>query len=223
MTKLKTGLFSVIVGAFIIESYKTLSPAPSDETNVILRQISQQLTGSANGTLAQRTENPSFSPSTRMVCVNTMWLLSLVLSLASALSATLTQQWARRYIQLPEMPSLQKDQARVRSYLFLGTQKYYMLHAVEMTPTLLHCPVFIFFVGLVLFFFSINNTVAIAVSISVGLFALVYFALTILPCIAHDHPYRTPMSNIWWYLWHSFISFTLWCSPHFIPDQFSTS
>jgi Family of unknown function (DUF6535) len=218
---LKTGLFSVIVGAFIIESYKTLFPASSDETNVLLRQISQQLTGLENRTLAQRTENPSFSPSRRMVCVNTMWLLSLVLSIASALSATLTQQWARRYVQLPEMPSLQKDQARVRSYLFLGIQKYYMLHAVEMTPTLLHCSVFMFFVGLVLFFFSINNTVAIAVSVSVGLFALAYFTLTVLPCIAHDCPYRTPMSYIWWFLWHASLSSTAFCLRWFLKQVHS--
>jgi Family of unknown function (DUF6535) len=140
-----------------------------------------------------------------------MWLLSLVLSLASALSATLTQQWARRYIQLPEMPSLHKDQARVRSYLFLGMQKYKMYHAVETTPTLLHLSVFLFFVGLVIFFFPINKTVAVVLSISIGLFGLVYFALTILPCIAHDCPYRTPMSNIWWYLWHASLSSTASC------------
>jgi Family of unknown function (DUF6535) len=208
MPNLKTGLFSVIVGAFIIESYKKLSSDPANETNFLLRQISQQLTGLGNGTLAQRTEDPSFSPSTRMVCVNTMWSLSLVLSLASALSATLTQQWARRYTQLPQIPSSQKDKARVRSYLFLGTRKYYMHHAVEVTPLLLHLSVFLFFVGLAIFFFSINETVAITISVSVALFALAHFTLTILPCIAHDCPYRTPMSNIWWYLWHAFLSIT---------------
>ncbi|KAH9962313.1 hypothetical protein BGW80DRAFT_1180893, partial [Lactifluus volemus] len=129
-----------------------------------------------------------------MIWVNIMWLLSLVLSLTSALFATLTQQWACRYIQLPELLSSQREQARVRSYLFRGMQKYNMrmLHAVETTPTLLHLSVFLFFVGLVIFFFSINKTVAIVVSVSVGLFALAYFALTILPCIAHDCPYRTP-------------------------------
>ncbi|KAH9962315.1 hypothetical protein BGW80DRAFT_1180895, partial [Lactifluus volemus] len=189
-----TGLFSVIVGAFIIESYKKLSSDPANETNFLLRQISQQLTGLGNGTLAQRTEDPSFSPSTRMVCVNTMWSLSLVLSLTSALSATLTQQWARRYTQLPKIPSSQKDKARVRSYLFFGTRKYYIHHAVEMAPLLLHLSVFLFFVGLAIFFFSINETVAIAISVSVGLFALAHFTLSILPCIAHDCPYRTPMS-----------------------------
>ena len=208
MSNLKTGLFSVIVGAFIIESYKKLSVDTGDETTFLLRQISQQLTGLGNGALVQPQPYPPFSADTRMVCVNTMWLLSLVFSLASALSATLTQQWARRYTQLPEIPSSQKDKARVRSYLFLGTRKYYMHHAVEMTPLFLHLSVFLFFVGLALFFFSINETVAIAISVSVGLFALAYFTLTILPCIAHDCPYRTPMSNIWWYLWHASLSST---------------
>jgi hypothetical protein len=77
--------------------------------------------------------------------------------------------------------------------------------AVETAPTLLHFAVFLFFAGLVILFFSINKAVAIIVSISVGIFAVAYFTLTILPCIFHNCPYRTPMSNVWWYISHPFL------------------
>jgi Family of unknown function (DUF6535) len=136
-----------------------------------------------------------------------MWLLSLVLGICAALSATLMQEWARRYIQIPQIPSGQAQRARVRSYLFLGIQKYYMDHAVEMIPTLLHLSVFLFFAGLMILIFASHQTVAIVLSISVGLFALVYFALTILSCFRLNCPYRTPISSICWYIWHSLLSF----------------
>src|SRR6266851_3850311 len=192
MTKWKTGLFSAIVGAFIIESYKKLSPDSGDQTVVLLGQISRQLAGSANGTCSDSLANQS--PSAAIVLVNAMWLMSLVLSVTSALFATLLQQWARRYIEMPQVPGLANERARVRSYLFLGTLEYDMFLAVETVPTLLHFSVFLFFSGLVIFFFTIHKTVAIAVSVAVGAFAVIYFTLTILPYFDHKCPYRTPIS-----------------------------
>jgi Family of unknown function (DUF6535) len=72
------------------------------------------------------------------------------------------QQWARMYIELPQSPSIPSDRARVRSFLFLGMEKYFMHVAVETAPTLLHLSVFLFYIGLVVFFFTIYKIVAIA-------------------------------------------------------------
>ena len=52
MTTSKTAIFSATVAAFIIESYKMLSPASGDQTVFLLGQISQKLSGLANGTMA---------------------------------------------------------------------------------------------------------------------------------------------------------------------------
>ena len=212
MTNRKASLFSAIVAGFVIESYKNLSPDTGDQTILLLGQISQQLAGSTNNTNPNLPVNQPSSPSASTICVNVMWLLSLVLSLSSALFATLLQQWARKYIQKPQIPSLVSERARVHSFLYLGTQKYKMRLAVEIAPTLLHLSVFLFFAGLLVFFFPINKIVAIAVSISVGLFAVAYFTLTILPCIDPGCPYRTPMSKILWLIWRSSLSFVMLCS-----------
>ena len=112
-------------------------------------------------------------------------------------------QWARIFIDLPQIPSISKERARVRSVLFFGMKKYRMHLAVETAPTLLHLSVFLFFIGLVVFFFTIFKTVAIVILIAVGVFGLAYFTLTILPCLDHSCPYRTPMSSLWWHLWHT--------------------
>jgi hypothetical protein len=203
-TGFKTGLFSATVGAFIIEFYKKLSSDPGDETVALLRQISQQLQNSPNSSLSN-TANQS-SPSAPMVWANAMWLISLVLSLTSALIATLLQQWARRYVETPKVLSEPNDRARVRSFLSLGNELYKMRFLVGLAPTLLHFSVYLFFGGLVIAFHTIHKKVAIAVDVAVGLFALAYTVLTILPFLDIRCPYRTPMTDILWYSWHTFLS-----------------
>jgi len=91
MTSLKTGLFSATVGAFIIEFYKKLSPDSGAQTVALLQQISHQLPNPPNSTNSN-TGDQSSSHGTAMVWVNAMWLISLVLSITSALIATLLQQ-----------------------------------------------------------------------------------------------------------------------------------
>ena len=173
----------------------------------LLGQISQQLASFTNDTYSNSPPSQSPShPSTAIIAVNAMWLMSLVLSVTSALFATLLQQWARRYIEMPQVPTSASERARVRSFLSLGTIKYKMPIAVEAVPTLLHLSVILFFSGLVVFFFTIHPTVAVAVSISVGIFAVLYFGLTILPYFDYKCPYRTPISDISWYPWHGFLS-----------------
>ena len=124
-------------------------------------------------------------------------------------------QWARKYLDLPQTPNVPRERARVRSILFFGMEKYRMHLAVETAPKLLHLSVFLFFIGLVVFFFTIFKTVAIVMFISVGLFGSAYFVLTILPCLDHGCPYSTPMSSLWWYTWHASLSHVA-RYPHFI-------
>ena len=210
VTRPKTGLFSATVGAFIIEFYKKLSPDSGSQTVALLGQISEQLANSPNGTYSNIANQP-FSPSASMIWVNAMWLISLVLSLTSALIATLLQQWARRYLETPHRPSEPNHRARVRSFLFLGAEFYKMRRAVQIAPTLLHFSVYLFFAGLVVLFHTINKNVAIAVDTAVGVFAVAYIVLSILPCLHIACPYRTPMSYILWYPLHAILSFVALC------------
>jgi hypothetical protein len=91
ITSLKSGLFTATVGAFVIEFYKQLSPDSGSQTVALLGQISQQLANSPNGNYSNSAIQPPPPPSASMVWVNAMWLISLVLGLASALTATLLQ------------------------------------------------------------------------------------------------------------------------------------
>ncbi|KAH9989285.1 hypothetical protein BJV77DRAFT_1130764 [Russula vinacea] len=150
-----TGLFSATVGAFIIEFYKQLTPS-SNLTITRLENGTYSITGDIPPPLGAS-----------IVWVNAMWLISLVLSLTSALMATLLQQWARRYADMPDRPSDPNHRARVRSVLFHGTETYKMRLVVQIAPTLLHLSVYLFFAGLGIVFHTINKSVAIAVYVSV--------------------------------------------------------
>ncbi|KAJ7034339.1 hypothetical protein C8F04DRAFT_1002107, partial [Mycena alexandri] len=75
------GLFSASLTAFIIESYKTLTPDSGDATIQLLAQISQQLAGAANGSTFVMPPPTHFAaPASSLVC-NVLWFISLGLSL----------------------------------------------------------------------------------------------------------------------------------------------
>jgi Family of unknown function (DUF6535) len=136
MTSSKTGLFSATVGAFIIEFYKKLSPDSGDQTVALLCQISQQLSNFVNGSCSTPPIGQSFSPGASIIWVNAMWIMSLLLSLTASLFATLLQQWARRYVQIPQIADEPKRRARVHSFLSFGTQKHWIttIHDCQFGP-----------------------------------------------------------------------------------------
>ena len=113
------------------------------------------------------------------------------------------QQLIRRHTQtLAELPSDQESE-RVRSYLFLGTQKYKMTHAIGFILLPLHISVFLFLSGLIIFLFTISNAMAIVLTVAVVSVVLPYTVLTILPIADDACPYSTPMSQVSWFLWYT--------------------
>jgi hypothetical protein len=86
-----------------------------------------------------------------------------------------------------------RDRTHIRSFSCRGTLEYNIHHAVSMIV------LFLFLVGLVVFFFTINKLVAIVLSmVLIGLFGVIYLIITILACVDRDCPYHTPMSGAWW-------------------------
>ncbi|KAJ7932894.1 hypothetical protein B0H13DRAFT_2512744 [Mycena leptocephala] len=191
------GLFSASLTAFIVESYKTLSSDNSAITVALLVQISQQLNPGSNASPVN-VAPASFTPSRASLACNTLWFLSLGLSLSCALVATLVDQWARDFIQRTEMRPSPVIRARIFSYLYFGLQRFDMHTMVEFIPLLLHMSLLLFFAGLVAFLLPINMALAIVVAALLGLISITYLSLTALPMLFSDSPYRTPLSNVAW-------------------------
>ena len=199
---IQTGLFSATVATFIALSYPNLQQDPNVTTQSILTQISQQLAN--NGTI--HPVNPSiqssYSPPTSVIFINSVWFLSLVLSLTCALLATLLQQWARRYLQIVQRKYAPLHHARIHEYFSMGARKFGIFGFVEVLPLLLHVSVFLFFAGLVVFAFRGNHVIAYFTLGIVGFCTLSYFSLTLLPFFFHDCPYQTALTSILWFCAH---------------------
>jgi hypothetical protein len=199
---IQIGLFSSTVATFIAISYPSLRQDPNIVTQSILTQISQQLSSAnANGSISPAslsTQSP-FSPSASVVFVNSVWFLSLVLSLTCALMATLLQQWARRYLQIVRQNHPDHIRAHIREYFYQGARKFGLFGLTELLPSLLIISVLLFFAGLVVFAFIANHTVAKFTLAIVGFCFLSYVIFTLMPLVFHDCPYCTPLTTVLWF------------------------
>ncbi|KAF8257010.1 hypothetical protein EI94DRAFT_1516346, partial [Lactarius quietus] len=101
------GLFSVMVVILLSKSYDRLKLNSQDVSAFYLSQI-YQISAGLNGTstpLPFEVHAPStFSPDPVSVRATALWSLSLVISLAGTVIATLLRQWARRYLHLTQEP-----------------------------------------------------------------------------------------------------------------------
>lgn len=209
-----TGLFSATVATFIVASYQNLQPNSSDNAVLLLSQISLQLAALSSGTPSPTPltlpDATSFQATPAAVRVNTLWFISLGMSTACALWATLMQQWTRRYVQVADRPYAQPKRARIRAYFADGVEKFALAAAVEVLPVLLHTSVLLFYIGLVDFLLHINHTVAFTLLSLVALCVAVYFVLSIMPLYFPNSPYQTPLSAVFWLMQEAAPLVKLW-------------
>ncbi|KAH9987819.1 hypothetical protein BJV77DRAFT_770737 [Russula vinacea] len=199
-----TGLFSAAVAALLALTVPDLRPNSQDTSAFYLGNIYGVLAdpNATRASIPPHANPPPFSPPRYTVWVNSLWFLSLVMSLSCALWATSLHQWARRYIHHTQPARCSPEKrARMRAYFANGVDKMGIPLAVEGLPTLLHLSLFLFFVGLGIFLFNVHQEVFIFVVSWIGFFSTVYGLITLLPLIRHDSPYNTPLSTPAWFLY----------------------
>ncbi|VDC05911.1 unnamed protein product [Peniophora sp. CBMAI 1063] len=196
-----TGLFSATVAAFIIESYKSLSPDSGDQTVALLSQVLPAMVNASSQQAVIMINPRPFQVAPLAVATNVLWITSLLISLFCALLSTLVQQWARSYVrEVNEHHATYGQDLRRRACYHLlrrmGVDSYGLDEFVSWIVALVHLSIFLFTIGLALFLFPINTAVAAVVLGLLGLFALIYTASTILPLMDESCPYETPMTRI---------------------------
>ena len=200
-----------------------LTPSSQDISAFYLAKIYQILAADSSGLqvlIPPTLSDPSipFSPPTSIVWVNSLWFLSLVISLTCALLATLLQQWARRYMKLIQTRYSPHKRARIRAFFAEGVDNLCLPWAVEALPALLHLSLFLFFAGLAVFLFNINHTVFNVTISWIGLCTSMYMCITFMPMFRHDSPYYAPLSSLAWHLYTG-IRFTLFQILWWIADR----
>ncbi|KAJ7926634.1 hypothetical protein B0H13DRAFT_1972430 [Mycena leptocephala] len=192
------GLFSASVTAFLIESYKTLTPDAANTSATLLAQISLQISAAQSGSDFIVPDGTPFAPSAASLVCNTLWFISLGLSLTCALAATLLEQWARDFLHRTDIRSEPAARARVFSYLYYGMRRFNMHAVVEIIPLLLHASLLFFLGGLLAFLIPVNTIIMAINALLLAIVVIVYSLLTILPLFYSDCPYRTPLSGVLW-------------------------
>ncbi|KAI0290963.1 hypothetical protein BC826DRAFT_955940 [Russula brevipes] len=193
-----TGLFSAVVSAFIIETYKMLLPDNSDTIVVLLTQLvaqSQPNGGTSSTIPSAGPAQAAFKPSAIAIRINILMFLSFFLSLTCALMSTLIQQWAREYLQYSQLSAPPQKRARVRAYLFQGLTKFQMRKMVESIPVLLHISVFLFFFALSEFLRTVDHTVGLTALCCVIVLLSAYLILSVLPLVVSSAPYQTALTT----------------------------
>jgi len=200
---LQTGLFSAAVSVLLAVSVQDIRPNPQDSSaaTFYLANIYQILANS-NITVPP-TSIPStltipapFSPPRYAIWVNSLWSLSLVISMTGAILATSLHQWSRRYIRLTQQSRYSPEvRARLRAFFNTGMNEMHLPWAVEALPALIHLSLFLFFAGLAIFLFNINHSVFIIVIWWIGVFTAGYVLMTVMPIFRHDSPYYAPLSS----------------------------
>jgi hypothetical protein len=177
-------------------SIQDIRQNPQDTSNFYLAGIYQSLANPNRSNVSLPASPPPFTPPTFAVWVNTLWFLSLAISLTSALLATLLQQWARRYLKVTQTHYSLHKRARIRAFFAEGVDKSFLPLAVDTLPVLVHVSLFLFFAGLVVFLWNVNLTIFKSVLSWVSLCLALYGCVTIIPIYRHDSPYFTPLTAL---------------------------
>lgn len=136
----------------------------------------------------------SFTASRTDVWVNSLWFVSLALSLSTALLAVIAKQWLRQYSSF--IPGSARTRALTRQLRYVGLEKWGVRLIISLLPTILHVSLFLFMSGLVVFLLPLNNALACIIAVIAGFLCATYVITNFLPVIFHQCPYRTPLSEI---------------------------
>ncbi|GJE87261.1 hypothetical protein PsYK624_033440 [Phanerochaete sordida] len=193
------GLFSAVVTAFAAISYTLLQPDNTQATVQLLLHISTQLSSLTvvppyiNSTvLPSNAGIGSFQPTTAARWINSLWFLSLVLSLTSALLGILAKQWIREYLKWNSATGAPRDNILVRQIRAEAWDDWHVPALIASIPALLELAIVLFVCGLTAFLWTLDLVVAIVMTISVVLFTVLVVVLTVLPTVFKRCPYRSP-------------------------------
>ncbi|CAE6364225.1 unnamed protein product [Rhizoctonia solani] len=191
-------LFSAISTAFLIESSQKLQEDPADVTAQTLLAISQALSVLVN-TTRTTVEPPSsdtgntFSPSRIMVAVNTLWYLSLSLSVATSLLAMLAKDWCHSF--MAGRTGHPYDQTVRRQQKWMLIEKWKMQELIMVLPSLIHLSVLLFAIGLCIYVWELNKSAAWPVICVTGTSVGFYLWSSIQASITEYFPYTTVISR----------------------------
>ncbi|CAE7151870.1 unnamed protein product [Rhizoctonia solani] len=197
-------LFSAVSTAFIVESSKQLQQDPSEVTAETLVTISQILLAIVNNTQLipqvqtmglEKGGMPSFNPPRSAVIINTLWYMSLSLSLATSLLAMLAKDWCHSFKSNRSGHPWSQTIRRQKKWVMI--ERWKMQELILVLPSLIHLSLLLFSVGLSIYVLDLNNSVAVPVICIFGAALAFYILSSIVASVVPFFPYTTIISRMW--------------------------
>ncbi len=194
----QTGLFAATVGGLLTISIPDLKPDPQDTSAFYLANIYQVF---ANPNVSHATipptlpQPPVFSPPRYAIWVNSLWFLSLAISLSGATVATLGQQWAHRYITITQHPRYTpEERARIRAIFAENALGPYSIWGAGLSPRFLHLSLFLFLAGGLIYLFNLSHAAfgAVVWWIAISMIGYAYATVDAIP--TPENLFFTPFS-----------------------------
>ncbi|KAG8688775.1 hypothetical protein FRC11_004790 [Ceratobasidium sp. 423] len=175
-----------------------LKQDPNDISAAALVVISQALVAISTGNTSanplasappEQDNTPDFVPSRVAVIVNTLWYMSLSLSIATAFLAMLAKDWC--YSFSAHRTGHPRDQAHRRQRKWKLIERWKMEELIELLPGLMHLSL-----RLCVYLWDLNHATAIPVICIAATFLVFYILSSITASIVEDFPYTTILSRI---------------------------
>ncbi|KAL1751544.1 hypothetical protein FB107DRAFT_221788, partial [Schizophyllum commune] len=191
------GLFSAVVTTFVAQSSQALNPDYTQITASLVYELVRMqraaAVGSNNPVPMSQLSFGSKTSETNDLWVNGLWLVSLTLSLLTALFSVLAKQWIQHYNSLSA--GSPRDRAILRQYRIDGFERWKVPSIVGFLPGLLTAALLLFLAGLAIYVAPMDSTI-FAITLGVSTTAIILYAATIaLPIFVPHCAYKTPMSD----------------------------
>ncbi|KAF8751061.1 hypothetical protein RHS01_08793 [Rhizoctonia solani] len=189
--------------SFLIESSGMLKQDPNDISAAALLIISQAAIAIATNNASVKEPTlpkqgiiwPSdFAPSQSAIIINTLWYTSLTLSIATAFMAMLAKDWC--YSFGAKRTGHPFDQAHRRQRKWELIERWKMQELIQALPFMIHLSLLLFSVGLCVYLWDLNHTVAIPIVCIAGAFLAFYLWSSLIASIEEFFPYTTIVSRI---------------------------
>ncbi|KAK0227468.1 hypothetical protein EDD85DRAFT_1027007 [Armillaria nabsnona] len=167
------GLFSAVLTTFVVQTSQSMKPDYNQASMFLLFEMLKAT--ASNGSQPSIPSSPTdfFSPSRSDECLNSLWFVSLMLSLITALVAVLVKQWLHQYVSIAwQVPMI-----------------------IGLLPVLLHVLLALFFAGLAVFLFSLGMKAVVSLVSIIGFTTyMAYIIALILPVVYPYCPFKVPLT-----------------------------
>lgn len=193
----KAGLFSAVLTAFNVESYKLLQPDPDQELLITLKAMSAQLNGytfnppfvNSTAPVSSSSRTSPFVAARHAVWLNALWFSALVCTLSASYVAIMVRQWLHQYSS--GLSGTSRETARLRQYRYESVQNWRVPEIVVMLPVLLQLALVLFLAGLLILLWNLYPSVALAASILIGILLTFTILTTVIPAVRADCCYQS--------------------------------